>query len=50
MGTGKKAFAAGADIAEIANNKAVEAEEGTCRGQGLTDLILNSGENEFSRL
>ena len=32
-GAGEKAFAAGADIAEIANNKAVEAEQGTCRGQ-----------------
>jgi hypothetical protein len=29
---------------EIANNKAVEAEDGTCRGQALTDLVLNSGE------
>ena len=43
-GAGEKAFAAGADIAEIANNKAVEAEDGTCRGQALTDLVLNSGE------
>jgi enoyl-CoA hydratase len=49
-GAGEKAFAAGADIAEIANNTAVEAEEGIRRGQALTDLILNSGENEFSRL
>ena len=32
-GAGEKAFAAGADIAEIANNTAVEAEEATRRGQ-----------------
>src|SRR6202451_4021851 len=38
-GAGEKAFAAGADIAEIVNNTAVEAEEATRRGQGLTDLI-----------
>jgi enoyl-CoA hydratase/carnithine racemase len=44
MGAGERAFAAGADIAEITNNKAVEAEQETCPGQGLTDLILNSGE------
>jgi enoyl-CoA hydratase len=42
-GTGDKAFAAGADIAEISNNTAVEAEEATRRGQGLTDLIENLG-------
>ena len=42
-GAGEKAFAAGADIAEIANNTAVEAEEGTRRGQALTDLIENLG-------
>src|ERR1700741_3443896 len=42
-GAGEKAFAAGADIAEIANNTAVEAEEATRRGQGLTDLIENLG-------
>jgi enoyl-CoA hydratase len=42
-GGGGKAFAAGADIAEIANNTAVQAEEGTRRGQGLTDLIENLG-------
>ena len=42
-GGGEKAFAAGADIAEIANNTAVEAEEGTRRGQALTDLIENLG-------
>jgi enoyl-CoA hydratase len=38
-GAGDKAFAAGADIAEIANNTAVEAEAATRRGQALTDLI-----------
>jgi enoyl-CoA hydratase/carnithine racemase len=42
-GAGEKAFAAGADIAEIANNTAVEAEEETRRGQALTDLIENLG-------
>ncbi len=42
-GAGEKAFAAGADIAEIANNTAVEAEEATRRGQTLTDLIENLG-------
>jgi enoyl-CoA hydratase/carnithine racemase len=42
-GAGEKAFAAGADIAEIANNTAVEAEEATRRGQALTDLIENLG-------
>src|ERR1700741_4248687 len=42
-GAGEKAFAAGADIAEIANNTAVEAEQATRRGQALTDLIANLG-------
>src|SRR5467141_1751581 len=42
-GAGEKAFAAGADIAEIASNTAVEAEEATRRGQALTDLIENLG-------
>jgi enoyl-CoA hydratase len=42
-GAGEKAFAAGADIAELANNTAVEAEEATRRGQALTDLIENLG-------
>ena len=37
-GSGEKAFAAGADIAEIANNTAVEAEDATRRGQGPTSL------------
>jgi enoyl-CoA hydratase/carnithine racemase len=40
---GEKAFAAGADIAEIANNTAVEAEQASRRGQALTDLIENLG-------
>jgi enoyl-CoA hydratase/carnithine racemase len=42
-GAGEKAFAAGADIAEVANNTAVEAEAATRRGQALTDLIENLG-------
>src|SRR5277367_2652976 len=42
-GAGDEAFAAGADIAEIANNTAVEAEQATRRGQALTDLIENLG-------
>src|ERR1700721_2196175 len=42
-GAGEKAFAAGADIREIANNTAVEAEQATRRGQALTDLIENLG-------
>src|ERR1700677_2455138 len=40
---GEKAFAAGADIAEIAKNTAVEAEQASRRGQALTDLIENLG-------
>jgi enoyl-CoA hydratase/carnithine racemase len=42
-GAGEKAFAAGADIAEISNNTTVEAEEATRRGQALTELIENLG-------
>ena len=42
-GAGAKAFAAGADIAEVAKDTAVEAEEATRRGQALTDLIENLG-------
>src|ERR1700687_5954917 len=42
-GAGEKAFAAGADIAEIANNTAVEAEQETRRGQALTELLENLG-------
>src|SRR6202451_4914564 len=36
---GEKAFAAGADIAEIAHNTAVEAEQARRRGEALNDLI-----------
>jgi enoyl-CoA hydratase len=43
MGVGDKAFAAGADITEVASNTSVEAEEATRRGQALTDLIENLG-------
>src|ERR1700751_1699347 len=42
-GVGEKAFAAGADIAEGANNTAVEEEAATGGGQPLTDLIENLG-------
>src|SRR6201988_2132299 len=42
-GVGEKAFAAGADIAEVANNTAVEEEAATRRGQALTDLIETLG-------
>jgi len=42
-GSGERAFAAGADIGEVANNTAVEAEEATRRGQALTELIENIG-------
>src|SRR5258708_14864245 len=49
-GVGEKAFAAGADIAEIANNTAVEAEEATRRGQALTDLIENLGKPVIAAL
>jgi enoyl-CoA hydratase len=42
-GTGEKAFAAGADISEVASNTAVEAEEATRRGQALTEIIENLG-------
>src|SRR6266699_6198878 len=42
-GSGEKAFAAGADIGEVANNTAVDAEEATRRGQALTELIENLG-------
>jgi enoyl-CoA hydratase len=42
MGVGE-AFAAGADITEVASNTSVEAEEATRRGQALTDLIENLG-------
>ena len=42
-GAGDKAFAAGADIAEMANDTAVTAEEKTRRGQVVTELIENLG-------
>ena len=42
-GSGDKAFAAGADISEMANYTGVEAEEATRRAQGVTELIENLG-------
>lgn len=42
-GSGDKAFAAGADIAEMANYTAFEAEEATRHAQGVTELIENLG-------
>ena len=42
-GSGEKAFAAGADITEVATQTAVEAEETTRFGQGVTTLIENLG-------
>jgi enoyl-CoA hydratase len=42
-GAGNRAFAAGADIAEIATISAVEAAEFTRRGQSVLDLIENLG-------
>jgi enoyl-CoA hydratase len=42
-GAGDKAFAAGADISEMANDTPTEAEEKTRRGQRLTTLIENLG-------
>src|ERR1700758_3261875 len=42
-GAGEKAFAAGADISEVANQTAIEAEESTRFGQSVTDLIENLG-------
>lgn len=42
-GAGDKAFAAGADIGEMANNTALEAEEATRCGQKVTELIENLG-------
>ena len=42
-GAGDKAFAAGADIAEMSNYTAVEAEAATRRAQGVTELIENLG-------
>src|SRR5260370_37828754 len=40
-GAGERAFAAGADIAGIASNTGVEAEQATRRGRALTGLIEN---------
>src|ERR1700758_2729045 len=42
-GSGDKAFAAGADIAEMANYTAFQAEEATRHAQGVTELIENLG-------
>lgn len=42
-GAGDKAFAAGADISELATKTAVEAEEDTRFGQSVTNLIENLG-------
>ena len=42
-GAGDKAFAAGADISEMANDTPLTAEEKTRSGQALTDLIENLG-------
>jgi enoyl-CoA hydratase/carnithine racemase len=42
-GSGDKAFAAGADISEMANDTPTEAEDKTRRGQRLTTLIENLG-------
>jgi enoyl-CoA hydratase/carnithine racemase len=42
-GSGDKAFAAGADIAEMSNYTAFEAEEATRRAQAVTELIENLG-------
>jgi enoyl-CoA hydratase/carnithine racemase len=42
-GAGDKAFAAGADIGEMANDTAVTAEQKTRAGQAVTDLVENLG-------
>jgi enoyl-CoA hydratase/carnithine racemase len=42
-GAGDKAFAAGADISEMSNYTAVQAEAATRRAQGVTELIENLG-------
>ena len=42
-GAGDKAFAAGADISEMAGDTPLTAEEKTRSGQSLTDLIENLG-------
>lgn len=43
MGAGDKAFIAGADISELANLTAFEAEQSSRFGQGVLDLIENLG-------
>src|SRR5260221_7288368 len=42
-GAGDKAFAAGADIAEMANDTPAEAEDKTRHGQRLTRVVENLG-------
>jgi enoyl-CoA hydratase/carnithine racemase len=42
-GSGDKAFAAGADIAEMSNSTAVQSEEATRHAQAVTELIENLG-------
>src|ERR1700722_12040591 len=42
-GSGDKAFAAGADIAEVSSYTAAQGEEATRRAQGVTELIENLG-------
>jgi enoyl-CoA hydratase/carnithine racemase len=42
-GSGDKAFAAGADIAEMTSYTAAQAEEATRRAQAVTELIENLG-------
>src|SRR6266853_705630 len=42
-GAGDRAFAAGADIAEMANDTPAEAEDKTRHGQRLTKVIENLG-------
>jgi 1,4-dihydroxy-2-naphthoyl-CoA synthase len=42
-GAGDKAFAAGADISELVNDTALEAEEKSRNGQAVTRLIENLG-------
>jgi enoyl-CoA hydratase len=42
-GSGDKAFAAGADIAEMSNYTGIEAGEATRRAQEVTEIIENLG-------
>src|ERR1700734_4124540 len=42
-GSGDKAFAAGADIAEMSSYTAAQGEQATRRAQGVTELIENLG-------